>query len=180
MLKEILDTISCTSQINKIVIVTKESEVVDISKPYKPIIIKDDNKGVNEAVALADSYLLENKFDASIVFPQDIPYIKTADIEFMLNYMAPPNFAVIVPSRKFDGTNALMRMPINLMHTHYDNNSYRAHMNAAKACTPNTAMIFVNRIMWDVDTIEDLRFLLKQNEKPDLADTIKNILSRQL
>ena len=31
-----------------------------------------------------------------------------------------PNFAIIVPSRRFDGTNALARMPIDLIETHYD------------------------------------------------------------
>ena len=66
------------------------------------------------------------------MFPQDIPYIKTQDIDFMLNYKAPPNFAIIVPSRRFDGTNALVRMPTDLMETHYDEDSYKIHMNTAK------------------------------------------------
>ena len=176
MLEEIIRTISASPWIDRTVIVTMEPEAAVIAGRFDSVIIRDNEDGVNAAVALADAYLLENGFDASIVFPQDIPYIKAPDIDFMLNYMAPPNFAVIVPSRRFDGTNAFMRMPVNLMETHYDNDSYRAHMNTAKAHTLNTAMIFVKRIMWDVDTVEDLRFLLEHDEKPHIAEKIRKIL----
>jgi len=177
MLEEILHTISISPQIEKIVIVTKEEKAIKIGEKFKAIIIIDEKEdSVNNAVALADKYLLENNFHASIVFPQDIPYIKTQDIEFMLNYKAPPNFAIIVPSRRFDGTNALVRMPVNLMKTHYDEDSYKIHMNTAKEYTLNVAMVFVKRIMLDVDNNEDLEFLLEENQKPQIVEKIKKIL----
>ena len=177
MLEEILQTLSISPRIEKIIMVTKEQKAIEIGKKFNVITIIDEKEeSVNNAVALADKYLLENKFDASIVFPQDIPYIKTQDIDFMLNYIAPPNFAIIVPSRRFDGTNALVRMPIDLMKTHYDEDSYKIHMNTAKNHTLNVAMVFVKRIMWDVDNKEDLEFLLEQNEKPQIAEKIKKIL----
>jgi 2-phospho-L-lactate/phosphoenolpyruvate guanylyltransferase len=177
MLEEILHTISISPQIEKIVIVTKEEKAIRIGEKFNAkIIIDEKEESVNSAVELADKYLLENNFHASIVFPQDIPYIKTQDIEFMLNYKAPPNFAIIVPSRRFDGTNALVRMPVNLMKTHYDEDSYKIHMNTAKEHTLNVAMVFVKRIMLDVDNDEDLEFLLEQNQKPQIVEKIKKIL----
>lgn len=177
MLEEILHIISISPQIEKTVLVTKEKQAIQIGEKFKAVVIIDENEeSVNGAVALADKYLLENGFDASIVFPQDIPYIKTQDIDFMLKYKTHPNFAIIVPSRRFDGTNALVRMPINLMKTHYDEDSYKIHMNTAKEHTLNVAMVFVKRIMWDVDNAEDLKFLLEQNEKPHIAEKIKKIL----
>lgn len=177
MLEEILYTLSISPQIDRTVIVTKETKAIELAKKYNAVIISDnEEKSVNNAVALADKYLLENKFDASIVFPQDIPFIKTQDIDFMLNYKIPPNFAIVVPSRRFDGTNALVRMPIDLMITHYDEDSYKIHMNTAKEFTRNVALVFVKRIMLDVDNMEDLKFLLEQNEKPEISKKIKNIL----
>ena len=177
MLEEILHTISISPQIEKTVIVTKEEKAIKIGGKFNAkIIIDEKEESVNSAVELADKYLLENNFHASIVFPQDIPYIKTQDIEFMLNYKAPPNFAIIVPSRRFDGTNALVRMPVNLMKTHYDEDSYKIHMNTAKEHTLNVAMVFVKRIMLDVDNDEDLEFLLEQNQKPQIVEKIKKIL----
>ncbi len=177
MLDEILHILSISPQIEKIIMVTKEEKAIKIGEKHNTITIRDEKEeSVNSAVALADKYLLENNFDASIVFPQDIPFIKTQDIDFMLNYKMHPNFAIIVPSRRFDGTNALARMPINLMNTHYDEDSYKIHMNTAKQHTLNVAMVFVKRIMWDVDNAEDLKFLLEQNEKPEISEKIKRIL----
>ena len=178
MLEEILQVLSTSSKIEKIILVTKEEKAIEMGKKFNTITIIDEKEeGVNQAVSLTDKYLLENNFIASVVFPQDIPYIKTEDVDFILKHQLHPNFAIIVPSRKFDGTNALVRMPIDLMKTHYDDNSYRNHMLTAKEHTMNVAMVFVKRVMLDVDSQEDLEFLLEQNEKPELVEKIKKILN---
>lgn len=180
MLEEILQTLSISPQIEKIIVVTKEKKAKEVVKKYNAILISDEKEeGVNNAVSLADKYLLENGFDTSIVFPQDIPYIKTQDIDFMLKFKAESNFVIVVPSRRFDGTNALVRMPINLMKTHYDEDSYKIHMTTAKEITREVSLVFAKRIMWDVDNLEDLKFLLSQNEKPELAKKIQNILDEK-
>ena len=178
MLEEILQTLSISPKIERIILITKEEKAIELGKKFNAVtIIDNEEKSVNEAVSLADKYLLENNFNASIVFPQDIPFIKTQDIDFMLKYQMHPNFVIIVPSRKFDGTNALVRMPINIMKTHYDNDSYRNHMITAKEHTLNVAMVFVKRIMLDVDDQGDLNLLLEQNEKPNLIEKIRKILN---
>ena len=177
MLEEILHTLSISPLIDKTIIVTKDEKALEISKKYNTVHISDNNEsGVNDAVALADHYLLENGFEASIVFPQDIPYIKTQDIEFILKFKTDSKFVIVVPSRRFDGTNALVRMPINLMKTHYDEDSYKIHMSTAKETTRDVSLVFAKRIMLDVDNFEDLQFLLNQNEKPDFAKKIREVL----
>jgi 2-phospho-L-lactate guanylyltransferase len=177
MLEEVLHTLSISPDIEEIIIVTKDKKALDISKKFNAIpIIDDKESGVNNAVDLADQYLLKNGFEASVVFPQDIPYIKTQDIEFMFKFKANSDFAIIVPSRRFDGTNALVRKPVNLMKTHYDEDSYKIHMSTAKDATREVSLVFVKRIMWDVDNMEDLKFLLDQNEKPDVARKIQSVL----
>jgi len=179
MLDEILHTLSISPKISGMIVVTKDEEAIKICDKYRVDIINDkEEKGVNEAVALADKYVIDKQFDASIVFPQDIPYIKTQDIDFMMKFHTPPNFVIVVPSRKFDGTNALVRMPADLMKTHYDDDSYRNHMSLAKKNTSNVALVFVKRIMWDVDDMDDLKFILEQNEKPDFLKKIQSIISK--
>ncbi|MDH3618027.1 MAG: 2-phospho-L-lactate guanylyltransferase [Nitrosopumilus sp.] len=177
MLEEILDVLSISPQIDKIIVVTKDEKALEISKKFDTVqIIDNEESGVNDAVALADEYLLNNDFEASIVFPQDIPYIKTQDIEFILKFKTNADFAIVVPSRRFDGTNALVRNPVNLMKTHYDEDSYKIHMSTAKEETRDVSLVFVKRIMWDVDNMDDLKFLLSQNEKPDVAKKIQSVL----
>lgn len=177
MLQEILHVLSISPQIDKIIIVSKDKKALDISEKFDVVsIIDDEESGVNNAVALADKYLLKNGFDTSIVVPQDIPYIKTQDIEFILKFKANSNFAIIVPSRRFDGTNALVRNPVNLIKTHYDEDSYKIHMSAAKEVTREVSLVFVKRVMWDVDNLEDLKFLLDQPDKPDVAQKIRAVI----
>lgn len=179
MLKEILRTLFISPQIDEIIIVTKDKKALEISEKFKAIPIIDQREsGVNNAVALADDYLLKNKFDVSIVFPQDIPYIKTQDIDFLLQFKSKSKFALIVPSRRFDGTNALVRMPVNLMKTHYDEDSYKIHVSTAKEITKDVSLIFIKRIMLDVDNLADLKFLLGQKEKPDISREIQDILDQ--
>ncbi len=67
-------------------------------------------------------------------------------------------------------------MPVDLMKTHYDEDSYKIHLSTGKMCTPNTSLVFVRRIMMDVDNMEDLQFSLSQNEKPSFSEKILQIL----
>ena len=120
--------------------------------------------------------LKKNNIGATVVLPQDIPFTKTEDIDFLLKIQIPPNFVTIVPSRKFDGTNALLRMPHNIMETYYDQDSYRAHVNTAKKHTRNSSILFVRRIMMDIDDIDDLKYAIQQNEKPELCKRIKELV----
>ncbi|NIU02145.1 MAG: 2-phospho-L-lactate guanylyltransferase, partial [Nitrosopumilaceae archaeon] len=101
-------------------------------------------------------------------------FLKSQDIEFLFKFQSPPNFAIIVPSRRFDGTNALVRMPVDLMETHYDEDSYRIHMRTAQKKTRNASLVFVRRIMMDVDNMDDLNFLLENNEKPEIVKRIES------
>ena len=183
MLREIVHTISNSNRIDDIIIVSKDKEILKTSKEkFGTISIVDEREcGVNNAVALADKYLLENKYNASIVFPQDIPFMKTQDIDFLFNFFVPPKCALVVPSRKFDGTNALFRMPVDLMETHYDEDSYKIHLSVARKRTEeNTSLVFAKRIMLDIDNIEDIKFALEQNEKPDICKEIGDILGKEL
>ncbi len=176
MFEEVLQTLSVSNIIDEIVVVSKDEEALNISKKFKSIQLADNETGVNDAVAIADDYVKKNGFDTSIVFPQDIPFMKTQDIDFLLQFQNPPKFSLIVPSRRFDGTNALVRMPVDLMKTHYDEDSYKIHLSTGKSCTSNTSLVFLRRIMMDVDNMDDLRFSLSQNEKPTFSQKILQIL----
>lgn len=191
MLREIIGVVSTSSHIDHTFVVTRDAGAEKIvaefgrrseegGGPGVTAIRDERERGVNEAVALADRRIMQEGFDASIVMPQDIPYIKAQDIDFVMRFAAPPNFAVIVPSRRFDGTNVLVRMPADLMGTHYDDDSYREHVRMAGKCTRNVAPVFVRRIMMDVDTMDDLRFLLANSgEKPHVAAQIGRIAGRE-
>lgn len=177
MLDEILRVLAISPRITETVVVTGEQRASELCSRHGATTIPETSpQDINGAISAADQYLLERGFDASLVLPQDIPFIKTQDIDFVFQYALPPNFAIVVPSRRFDGTNALARMPIDLMGTFYDQDSYKIHMNTARQHTSNASLVFVRRIMWDIDNLDDLEFLLQHDEKPDIAEKIRSLL----
>jgi 2-phospho-L-lactate/phosphoenolpyruvate guanylyltransferase len=177
MFEEVLKTI-VDSDIDSIVVVTKDKDAIEIGKSYDVIQILDDNEtGVNNAVSLADKYLENNGFDMSIVFPQDIPFMQREDIDYLLT-VSSENSVLVVPSRRFDGTNALLRSPVNIMETHYDEDSYKIHMQTGRTRTRKASLVLMRRIMMDVDNNEDLEFVLGQNEKPDFCEKIEDLLKK--
>jgi len=176
MLEEVVGIISNTENIDKIIVVSKDEEAIKLTKKFGvKEIFDDDESGVNHAVSLADGYLENNEWDTSIVFPQDIPFIQSEDIEHLIQFLKSSQSILVVPSRRFDGTNALLRRPHNLMKTHYDEDSYKIHLEIGKSMTLNTSLIFLRRIMFDVDNQEDLKFLLSHNEKPEFCSKINQI-----
>ena len=172
MLQEVLKTISNCKVVNQIVLVSKDEAALKIGRQFNSIEIFDNESGVNNAINLADEYLSDKNFDCSIIFPQDIPTMISSDIDALLGFIKSTNSVIIVPSRQFNGTNALVRCPADLIQTRYDMGSYTHQIDAANTKTKNISIALIRRMMLDIDDESDLAFMLKQNSKPDFCDKI--------
>jgi len=176
MLEEVLQTISQSDVIEKITVVSKDESAFKIGKKFGAVEIYDEKEqGVNSAVAMADKYFLDEGFDATIVFPQDIPLMQTEDIRTLYDFQMSGKCVLVVPSRRFDGTNALFRSPVDTMETHYDEDSYKIHLTTANNKSAKSALVLIRRIMLDVDEPEDLQTILKYS-KPSISKTLENLL----
>ena len=174
MLQEVLKTISNCKLIDKIVLVSKDEAALKIGRQFNAAEILDNESGVNDAVSLADQYISDKKFDCSIIFPQDIPIMMSSDIDNLLNFVKSKNSVIIVPSRQFNGTNALVRCPADIMKTSYDMGSYTFQIDAAKTKTDDVSIALIRRMMLDIDDEHDLAFMLKQNDKLDFCKKIES------
>ena len=172
MLEEVLRTVSNCKVVNQIVLVSKDEDALKIGRQFNSIEIFDNESGVNNAIDLADDYLSDKKFDCSIIFPQDVPTMTSSDIDVLLDFIKSPNSVIIVPSRQFNGTNALVRCPSGLMQTRYDMGSYAHQIDAARTQTNNISIALIRRMMLDIDDESDLVFMLKQNSKHDFCNKI--------
>jgi len=176
MLEEVLQTISQSDIMEKITVVSKDESAFKIGKKFGVVEIYDEKEqGVNSAVAMADKYFLDEGFDATIVFPQDVPLMKTEDIQTLYDFQMPDKCVLVVPSRRFDGTNALFRSPVNIMETHYDEDSYKIHLTTANNKYAKSALVLIRRIMLDVDEPEDLQTILKYS-KPSISKILEDLL----
>ena len=174
MLQEVLKTVSNCELINKIVLVSKDEAELKIGRQFGAVEIFDNESGVNDAVSLADQYLSDKEFDCSVIFPQDIPIMTSSDIDNLLNFVKSNRSVIIVPSRQFNGTNALVRCPADIMKTSYDMGSYTFQMDAARTKTENISIALIRRMMLDIDDEHDLAFMLKQNAKQDFCKKIES------
>ena len=176
MFEEVLQTVADSACIEKIILVSKEEEVFRIGKKFNCIeICDDDESGVNNAVSLADPWISNNGFLRSVVFPQDIPFMTTQDIDSLFNFCKNERSVVLVPSRHFDGTNALVRTPNDIMKTRYDEGSYAFQFKSAMMNTSHYSLALIQRIMLDIDSYEDVDFVIQKNIKPSICQKLKEI-----
>ena len=176
LLEEVIKTVSESRLIDKIIVVTNEEEVSDIIKKYDCEKIQDEYEtSVNDAVKLAEKYLIKNKFTHSIILPLDVPFFYSEDLEKLINFSSEKS-VIIVPSRHFDGTNALVRTPINSMTPRYDEGSHNFQIESAKNDDVRISIGLIYRLMLDIDSRDDLEFALKQNIKPKVCEKIKRII----
>ena len=176
LLREVIKTVSESGLIDEIIVISNEDQISDIIDEYNCKKILDVNeKSVNDAVGLAESYLIENEFTHSIVLPLDVPFFYSEDIEKLLEFSEEKS-VIIVPSRHFDGTNALLRTPIDSMKPRYDEGSYSFQIESAKNYDVKICVGLIYRLMLDIDSTEDLEFVIKQNIKPEFCNKIRGII----
>lgn len=176
MLESVLQNVIRSEIVEKTVLVSKDEKALHMGKKFGALGIYDESEqGVNSAVLLADDYFSKEGFEATMVFPQDIPLIQPEDVQTLYQMRMSNRCVLVVPSRKFDGTNALFRTPTNVMETHYDEDSYKIHLNTAEKRDARSALVLIRRIMLDIDDQSDLRFILSFSDT-EIANTIRKIL----
>ncbi len=122
---------------------------------------EEKDSGVNSAVALADRHCIDVGAGASVVVPQDLPLLNAGDINHMIASAKEERCIAICPSLRYDGTNVLLRRPPDIIKTHYDNNSYEMHIKSAVDAGVSVHIMKLQRLMFDIDTPEDVTHLAK-------------------
>lgn len=161
MLYDVLQCL-CNSSVSKIIVVTGDERVTQISKEFGASIVREEKElGVNKAIALADGVC--RQADASMVIPQDLPLIQPEDIEMLRLSARESRCVVITPSHRYDGTNALLRRPPGVMETHYDEDSYGIHVHKASEKGISVKIAMSRRLMLDLDEPGDISHILAAN-----------------
>ena len=175
-----LKTLTKTRVISQVVIVSSDKRADEIVKKYDAIFLGEKkDQGVNAAVALADTYISKYIVDASIVIPQDLPLLLPQDIERICKAaQSHERCLVICPSVRFDGSNALLRRPPLLLKTSYEHDSYNIHIKKAKALNASVRIIHIKRIMIDIDTIDDIRKLIKFSSRNKVVAFLKSKMEK--
>lgn len=162
LVSDLLDKISDLEG-SETIIVTNESINLPEKMKKKTVIINEcKNKGVNNAISLADSYIGKYNFAQSIVIPIDIPLLNLTELERIIDHSRKFKEGIcIVPSYRFDGTNLLLRKPHSVIQTSYDDNSFFNHIKKALEKGIYIKIYNYGNFNSDVDNIEDIILVLR-------------------
>lgn len=146
----------------QILVVSGDRRAKQIAESHgAKFIYEEKDRGVNSAVALADRHCIDAGADESVVVPQDLPLLNAGDINQMIAFAKEERCIAICPSLRYDGTNVLLRRPPDIIKTHYDNNSYEMHIKSAADAGVSAHVIKLERLMFDIDTPEDVTHLAR-------------------
>ncbi len=155
MLKDVLHVISYSQYISNVFVITSDDTVKEIAYSYGALVLEDEDKGVNNAVALTNESVKD--YHASVILPHDIPLISNLDIAMLYSSaLYSKKCVVITPSHRLDGTNALLRKNPLIINTHYDEDSYMLHIKEAMDKGVRIKILLSKGLMYDIDEVDDL------------------------
>jgi len=174
MLYDVLDSVCNCESIDKVIVVSKDERVLSIAREFGTMVVREEEEiGVNAAVALTDNICKHS--DASIVIPQDLPLILSSDIDMLCDSAKEKNCVIITPSHRYDGTNALLRKPPNVIKTHYDEDSYEIHVQKAKEQNVPVKIVMNRRLMLDLDEPNDITHIISSNSSSRTVSYLQEI-----
>ena len=157
MLKLTLNNLNKMNFISDVIIVSEDIKAKKISSFYGANFLYAKELGVNHAVKIGDEFCAKNEIDCNIVIPIDLAILLPSDLSpiFSLS-LKYHECSIICPSLRKDGTNFLLRRPIDIFETSYDDNSYYNHIVLSRKAKVHTMVFSSMNIMLDVDTKDDI------------------------
>jgi 2-phospho-L-lactate/phosphoenolpyruvate guanylyltransferase len=178
MLEDTVKILSSVPSLTQVLIISANKRAEEIATKHGVNFLREEKeKGVNSAVALADSYCIKEAADATVVIPQDLPLLDAVEVSRACELAENESKCIVIcPSLRYDGTNMLLRKPPSVIDTFYDTDSYNMHVKAAIKLGIPIKRLFSKTVMYDIDTPEDALQLTK--EEAVAARSLEFIKSR--
>lgn len=160
MVQDVLGVLASWQNRPEVAIVSCDSFALSLANKYSFEIIADHrNSGETDAIEMATRVCGMRGLDA-LVIPADIPLIQAWELQAILD-AAPEVGSVLVPAGDGRGTNAVLRRPAGLFPLRFGNDSFKPHLDAAKASGQPCVVLSLPGIAVDVDNPADLKQLVE-------------------
>src|SRR5262249_39105319 len=121
-------------------------------------LLREEQQTSESASVDAASRICEERGVTSLLrLPLDLPLVRSADIDALLEPVCPMPGMLIVPSRDGTGTNALLRTPPTLFPSRFGTGSFAKHCREAEQAAARVIIHRNARLEMDVDDPSDLR-----------------------
>ena len=165
MLEDVLAALAATTGIASMLVVTADREAAGIAARFgAEVTAEQAQAGHTAAVSHAAARLAGRGLDM-LALPADIPLVQPDDIAHLLALhgqaieRGTPLFA-IVPARDERGSNAVICSPATAIPLRFGDDSFIAHLAAARARGIEPTIARLPRIALDIDRPDDLAALL--------------------
>jgi 2-phospho-L-lactate guanylyltransferase len=159
MLRDVLSALRSAAERASIALVTKDERAKVIAAEMNvSVIAESENRGETEAVALAVDVLMGRDVQTMLVVPGDIPLITPEDVNRIIQAGRSAD-VVLAPSRDERGTNAALLRPPDALPLRFGDDSFRPHLEKARALGRRTTVLHLPNVGLDIDTPADLTAL---------------------
>ena len=157
MMKYTLGVLCKLEFLTRIIVVSYDEVVRRLAETFGAEYLCEAETGVNSAISAADRLCLDYGIQSNIIIPADLCFLSVEEIRLIYYESSKfPSTVAICPSKRRDGTNFLLRKPLSIFETSYDNNSYYNHLSLAGNSRAHMITIESEKLERDIDIPQDI------------------------
>lgn len=159
MLMDVLTCLRQSSSVDKIAVVSSDRTLLALAKESGAFPVDEGQpRGLNGAVNLGTEFCLQHGASSVLVLLADLPLVKPSDIDALFHAVDGIDKGIlVVPCKEGDGTNALLRVPPQVMPPCFGGPSLEAHQVAARRGNVPYQVVEMSHIAFDLDSVDDLK-----------------------
>ncbi|MEJ5313900.1 MULTISPECIES: 2-phospho-L-lactate guanylyltransferase [Anaerolinea] len=164
LLRHTLEILSSVELVNRILVVSKDPQVLAISREYQAVTLHAEDERLDLNLDLQKADLMAKWMGATDIFvlPADLPLITVWDVYQFIQTAQKPKLLVIAPDRNRDGTNGLLFSPADGSRYAFGSGSFERHCSLASKAGYHIEIFESETFALDLDTPEDLNLLFEK------------------
>jgi 2-phospho-L-lactate guanylyltransferase len=158
MLRDVLDALGRVPALDRVVVVTPDSDVAAVARDAGAEALVRDDPGLNAAIDAGAAALCREPSDGILVVLGDVAGVRAEEIERLLGALDGPGVA-LAPSRD-GGSSALLRIPHDVIPACFGPQSAARHRESAERAGVRFCDLALPSLAIDIDRPEDLEAVL--------------------
>ena len=154
---------------DRIAVVTADAFLLALIRAQGLHGLEDPGEGLNAALGLACRHALQRGARGVVVLSSDLPLVTAGDVAAMISALGKTPSCVIAPDENEQGTNALALSPPEADFFRFGEDSFQAHLDAARARGRTVRILRRSGLALDLDTPESYRRYAKGQLAPSGA-----------
>lgn len=167
MLEHVLVTLREVDGVERIGVVSPSPRVLFLAEDAGASALPQESRGLNNGLEEGRDWAVSEGASSLLVLPADLPYLSAFDVRTLLKLLQEDERALVIsPDEAREGTNALLIQPPDALPFAFGPGSYEAHLRAAGERGLVVRAYEHSGVVFDVDTLEDLRVLIDSGSLP--------------